>query len=143
MVTTHKSSKSFLIVKQHYKEYAEIIFVGSNIKITTQGARHLGVVLGDIIFKEEYLRNEVHTFMEKSIRNTFKDSRNSTTTCLFCIYVRVQTHISDYLFPIEETLRSRFMPAITGGHICSNAERALLVLPVKFGGLQLQNLCEV
>ena len=62
MVTTHKSSKSFLIVKQHYKEYAEIIFVGSNIKITTQGARHLGAVLGDIIFKEEYLRNEVQSW---------------------------------------------------------------------------------
>ena len=56
-----KPSKSFLIAKQHYKEYAERIFVGSNIKITTEGARHLGVALGDISFKEEYLRNEIHS----------------------------------------------------------------------------------
>ena len=28
-----KPSKSFLIVKQHYKEYAERVFAGSNIKI--------------------------------------------------------------------------------------------------------------
>ena len=53
-----KSSKSFLIIKQHY---AERIFAGSNFKITTEGARHLGAVLDDIIFKEEYLRNEVQS----------------------------------------------------------------------------------
>ena len=54
-----KPSKSFLIVKQHYKEYAERIFAGSNIKILTEGARHLGTVLGDISFREEYLRNVI------------------------------------------------------------------------------------
>ena len=56
-----KPSKSFLIVKQHYKEYAERISASSNIKITTKGARHFGAVLGDISFKEEYLRNEVRS----------------------------------------------------------------------------------
>ena len=91
--------------------------------------------------------------MEKSIRNSFKDSRNSATSCLFCIYVQIQTKftfflravpdIADSLIPIEKTLRSRSVPAITGGHICSDVERALLALPVKFGGLGLQNLCEV
>ena len=49
--------------------------------------------------------------------------------------------MADYLLLIKETLS--FMPAITGGHICSYAERALLALPVKFCGLGLQNLCEV
>ena len=71
-----KPSKSFLTVKQH-KECAERIFAGSKITITTEGARRLGTVFGDISFKEEYLRNEV--VMEKSIGNNFKDSRNSTT----------------------------------------------------------------
>ena len=50
-----KPSKSFLIVKQHYKECAEIIFAGSKITITTEGTRRLGTVFGDISFKEEYL----------------------------------------------------------------------------------------
>ena len=57
-----KPSKSFLIVKQHYKEYGERIFAGSNIKITTEGVRHLGAVLGDSSFKEEYLRNEIQSW---------------------------------------------------------------------------------
>ena len=61
----------------------------------------------------------------------------------FKFFLRTVPDISDYLFAYEETLRSRFVPAITGGHICSDAERALLALPVKFGGLGLQKLCEV
>ena len=61
----------------------------------------------------------------------------------FTFFLRTVLDISDYLFPIEETLKSRFIPAIIGGHICSDAERALLAFPVKFGGLELQNLCEV
>ena len=51
--------------------------------------------------------------------------------------------ISGYIFSIEKTLRSCFLTAITGGHIYSDAQRALLALPVKLGGLGLQNLCEV
>ena len=50
-----KPSKSFLIVKQRYKEYPERIFTGSNIKIATEGARHLGAILSDISFKEKYI----------------------------------------------------------------------------------------
>ena len=76
--------------------------------------------------------------MEKSIGKTLKDNRNSTTSCLFCIYVWIKTRIffravadiSYYLLLIEETLS--FIPAITGGHISSYMERALLQRPLKF-----------
>ena len=53
-----KPSNAFHTVKQH-KEYARKVFAGSNIKITTEGARHLGAILGNIGFKEEYLRNVI------------------------------------------------------------------------------------
>ena len=33
--------------------------------------------------------------------------------------------------------------AIKGGHICSDAERDLLAIPVKFGSLDLQNVVQV
>ena len=46
-------SESFLIVKQLHKNYAERILAGSKIKITIEGARLLGAVLGDISFKEQ------------------------------------------------------------------------------------------
>ena len=39
--------------------------------------------------------------------------------------------------PIEEVIRLKFIPAITGGCICSDNERKLLALPIKLGGLSL------
>ena len=41
------------------------------------------------------------------------------------------------LKPIEDTIRNRFIPAITGGHICNEEERKLLSLPTRFGGLAI------
>ena len=147
-----KRSKSFRIVKQHYKEYAERIFAGSNIKTATQGARHLGAVLGDINLKEEYLRNEVQSLknqLEILLKIAEIQPRAPYSAYMFGfnqrfrLFLRTVPDISDYLLSIEETLRSRFILAITEGHIFSDVERALLALPVKFGGLGLQNLCEV
>ena len=46
--------------------------------------------------------------------------------------------ISHHLVSLEETLRNRFIPAITGGHICNDTERKLLSLPTtRFGGLAI------
>ena len=39
--------------------------------------------------------------------------------------------ISQFLYPLEETVRNKFIAAITGGHICSNNERRLLSLPTR------------
>ena len=49
-----KSSKSYLIVKEKILNQAKAIFEGSNIKITTSGARHLGAALGNSRYKEDY-----------------------------------------------------------------------------------------
>ena len=81
--------------------------------------------------------------MARSVGNTFKDSRNSTTRCLFCIYVQIKTQIHVFLmsstsysqlltFDFKETLRPRFITAITRGHMCSDAEKVLLAFLVKF-----------
>ena len=45
--------------------------------------------------------------------------------------------ISHYQVSLEETLRNRFIPAITGGQICNDTERKLLSLPTRFGGLAI------
>ena len=46
------------------------------------------------------------------------------------------------MYPIEEVLRFKFIPAITSGYICPDTERKLLELPIKFGGLGLRNYSE-
>ena len=39
----------------------------------------------------------------------------------FTFFLETVPDLADYLFPIEETLRSHFIPAITEGHICSES----------------------
>lgn len=48
--------KSYLIVKEGHMEEAKQAFVGTNIPITTSGARYLGAALRLVEFKEEYVR---------------------------------------------------------------------------------------
>ena len=50
-------------------------------------------------------------------------------------YMRTIPCIKDYLMPLEEVIRFKFIPSITGEHICSNDERVLLSLPTRFGGI--------
>ena len=45
--------------------------------------------------------------------------------------------ISQFLYPLDETVRNKFIPEITGGHICSNNERRLLSFPTRYGGLAI------
>ena len=45
--------------------------------------------------------------------------------------------MKDDLIPLEEVIRFKFIPSITGGHICLNDDRVLLSLPARFGGLGL------
>ena len=52
--------------------YFQVVFAGSNIKITTQGARHLGAGHKDISFKEEYLRNEVRSTWKNQLEILLK-----------------------------------------------------------------------
>ena len=45
--------------------------------------------------------------------------------------------ISNLLIPIEDTIRYRFIPAITGGRIRYEEERTLLSLQFTYGGLAI------
>ena len=51
--------------------------------------------------------------------------------------MRTIHEISHHLVSLEETLRNRFIPAITGTHICNDNDRKLLPLPTRFGGIAI------
>ena len=60
-------------------------------------------------------------------------------------YIRTIPNISTILKPLDDLVANEFIPAITGGHHCSEDERRLLSLPVRLGGLGLpifSELCE-
>ena len=51
--------------------------------------------------------------------------------------MRTIPDISNLLIQIEDTIRNRFIPGITGGRICNKEERGLLSLPTRYGGLAI------
>ena len=46
-----------------------------------------------------------------------------------------KTNIKNQLKQLDDVLRTKFVPAITGGINCSNIKRRLMSLPQRFGGL--------
>lgn len=125
------------------------IFEGTGVKITTEGERHLGSVVGS----EQYKRKYVNELVEKWVNEMSLLSRIATTQpqaaygCYIAGYQHKLTYflrtipgIENYLQPFEEVLRHQFIPAITGGHIVNDRQRSLLSILPRVGGLGLKDV---
>ena len=52
-------------------------------------------------------------------------------------FMRTIQSLGDLLKPLEDVIRFKYIPAITGRHLCLDNDRILLSLPVKFAGLAI------
>ena len=148
---TPQPTKSWLIVKEQHQERAKEIFGGTNIQISTRGERHLGAVIGSEDFKREYCQKLCNDWIDEItlLAEIAQTQPQSAYTCFtsgyqhkFSYYLRTIPGIENYLAPVEETIRHRLIPAITGGHIVNDEERSLLALPPRLGGLGIRNVTE-
>ena len=62
-----KPSKSWLIVKNEYVDYAKEIFSNTGLNITTDERRHLGAVIGTDAFKQIYVNNLIENWVEEIV----------------------------------------------------------------------------
>ena len=127
-----KASKSHLIVKEKYINKATNNFQGLDVQITTAGERHLGQVIGSIQFREKYVTNQVGVWNEQLIAlSNIAEIEPQVAYVAFVsgfkhkliYFMRTIPDINTLFTLIEETIRNRFIPAITGGHVCSNLDR--------------------
>ena len=147
-----KAAKSHLIVKQQYEQKANDVFAQSNVNITTSGKRHLGAVIGSESYKKEYVSDLVNDWkkqLETLSMMAEIEPQSAYAAFVFgfrsklAYFMRTIPDLNNLLVPIEETIRFRFILALTGGHHCSDLERKLLSLPVRFGGLGITNFVNV
>ena len=133
-------------------EEAKTSFEGTGIQISKDGERHLGAVIGNKAFKEQYCKKIVKKWSEELTLLTRIAVTNpqAAYTCYisgyqhrFSYYLRTIPQLEEYLQPIENILRHQFIPAITGGKTINDNERNLLSLPPQMGGLGLKNICEI
>ena len=57
--------KSVLIVKSDYENEAPSLFEGTGVQITTEGQRYLGAPLGTVEFKNQYVTEQVKTWVQE------------------------------------------------------------------------------
>ena len=148
-----KASKSILIVKEGCAQKARKIFANSEIKIETQGSRHLGAAVGTSSFQKTFLDAKVKVwigFVERLSLFAITQphaafsafTRNLQSRWSFIS--RTVPDAADAFLPLEEAISRTFLPALLGRSV-NPLERALLALPARFGGLGISNpakLCE-
>ena len=136
------ASKTWLIVKEEKFEEATTTFEGTGVSITQEGKRHLGAALGTIKFIESYVKNKVSEWVhEIEVLSTFAVTQPHAAYAAFThgltsrwiILARTTPNIGNLLQPLEEAIRLKFLPALTGKAAFSDDIRDLLALPVRLG----------
>ena len=146
------NSKSWLILKNsELLEEANDIFRGTGISITTDGSRHLGAVLGNISYRQQYITELVEDWM-KQLTKLIEFAKSQPQAAYaaythglrhkFTYFLRTIPDISDNLKPIDELISDQFIPTLFGCPI-SPLERQIFALPVKYGGLGIPILTDM
>ena len=140
--------KTWLITKQQYLQTAKEAFKGTLVNITTEGRSHLGAALGTREYIEQYVNKKVTEWcseLEKltSIEETQPHAAYAAIThglaSKWNYISRTTPNIGNLLNPIEDTLRTKLIPSLTGRPPPNDAERDLLALPVRLGGIGVSN----
>ena len=118
----------------------------SKVKVTIEGKQHLGAVIGSEAFKISDAKSFVHDWIKKlkflfiigesepqSSYSAFVDSFKGKLT----YFMHTIPSLEEFLKQLEDAIRFNFIPATTGGHLCSDNDGILLSLPVRFGRLAI------
>ena len=135
-----------MIVKEDKLGEARNVFTALNVITTIEGKRHLEAVIESNEYREEYLKNLVNDCNNQlALLSSIAESLPQIIyLALFrgfksklSHFIRRISTISQFLYPLEETGRNKFIPALTVNCICSNNERQLLCLPTRYGVLAI------
>ena len=145
-------SKTWLVVKEEHFAEAQVIFQDTGVNITKEGRRHLGAAIGNDEFVSKYVGDQVKDWQQQiyDLINIAKSQPQCAYAafrhCLssrWTFLIRTVPGIDDLLKPLEETIRHKFIPALTGQENPGDTERKLLSLPTRLGGLGITNPAEI
>ncbi len=146
-----KAIKTVLVVKNEKRKEAKTIFHNTSIKIEESGCRHLGGALGKREFKEKYLQEKVKVL--KAELETLSEFAKTQPQAAYACYThgfkgkwtflqRTVPHSAEIFTPLEEVLRTEFLPRVTGRDTISDDERKMLGFPTRQGGMGVKNPVE-
>ena len=142
------SKKTWLLVKGERCQEAEKMFQQSGVNITNSGRKYLGAALGNPEFVHEYVEQKVKEWTGElealsSIGRRDPHAAYSAFTHglvgKWQYILRTVPSLSKQLIPLEDAIRCKFIPVITGQNHILDVERDLLALPCRLGGMGLIN----
>ena len=142
------ASKTHLITKECHRATADAVFGDTEVKITADKKLHLGASLGTTSFTELYVKNKVEKWCKEllhlsSIAETHPQAAYAGFTHglvnKWSYLTRAIENIGPLLQPLEDVIRSKFIPALSGMPAPSEEVRDLLALPCRLGGLGILN----
>ena len=122
------ASKTWMIVKKEKFEEAQVVFDGTGVNVTQEKVLEW---TKEIEVLSTFAVSQPHA----SYAACYTHGLSSKWTFL----CRTIPNISKHLRPLEEAIRYKFLPAITGQSALSDVERDLLALPSRLGGLGIIN----
>ena len=138
--------KTTLVVKPEYIQHATSLFQDTGIRVTVAGHNILGAAIGTASFIEEYVVGKVEAWKEEietlaKIAEIYPHAAYAafihSVKGKWQFVMRTIENIEKLFQPIEEIIIDKFIPALTGRSHCSVAERKLLSLPTRYGGLNI------
>ena len=140
--------KTWLVVREHCLSAAISAFSGTGVNVTHEGRPHLGSPIGSEAYINQFVCEKVDLWKRELV--TLSSIAQSHPHAAFAAYThglkhkwsflsRTTPNISDLLTPLEETLRSSFIPSLTGKPPPNDSIRDLLAVPARLGGLGLSN----
>ena len=142
------AKKTWLIVKENKLSEATVTFSDTGISITNEGRRHLGGAIGTRTFIEMYAKQKISEWThEVELLSSIAISQPHAAYTTFThglankwtFLSRTIPDTEEFFKPLEEKIRTCFIPSLTGQPTCNNDVRDLLALPVRLGGLGITN----
>ena len=142
------ASKTWLVTKNIHHSYATTIFNNTGVNITTDGKSHLGGALGTPDFTKSYVLQKVDLWLQE-LNNLVACALTQPhaayaafthgMTSKWLYVMRTIPNIGHLLQPLEDIIRRKLIPALTGRPPPNDLVRALLALPARLGGMGLLN----
>ena len=128
-------------------EAVQKIFKDDGIKITHQGRRILGSVIGTESFTDQCIKNKVERWVKdlQSLSKYAQDDPQAVSSAFtkglssrWTHFQRTVADASELFEPLQNAIRDQLIPALVGREV-SDAKRQILALPLRHGGLGLTN----
>ena len=133
-------------MKEESYERACDVFEGSGIVVRTDGVRLLGSPIGSESFVDGFIKDTIDKWLlDLKVLCTFAESQPQAAYAAFThglfsrwtYFFRSCDVSPDHLTVLDEMLRLRLIPALSGKQAINDLERDWLALPIRHGGMGL------